>query len=140
MDPCEMIELIATPTRPSCSSAKTVFAGGWDFTYVRIGHSRSYKLNCGSTAIRSMLASKYAEMARRVSRKFDRRYRDIGAGGDVKLEEFAVVHLVDVIAAQDQDVLRVFSFDRVNVLVDRIGSSLVPLFGRPKLRRDRVNE
>ena len=32
IDPWEMIELIATPTRPSCSRAKTFLAGGYQRT------------------------------------------------------------------------------------------------------------
>jgi hypothetical protein len=50
----------------------------------------------------------------------------IGTFADMLLEHEFVVHLVDVIARQDHDELRVIALDDVDVLVDRVGRSLVP--------------
>ena len=46
--------------------------------------------------------------------------------GDVVGEHVPVVHLVDVVAGQDQDVLRVVALEDVHVLVDGIRGALIP--------------
>ena len=51
-----------------------------------------------------------------------------------------VVHLVDVVAGQDHDVLGPLLFERVDVLVHRVGGALVPLVVDPLLRRHDVDE
>ena len=55
------------------------------------------------------------------------------------VQHAAVVHLVDVVAAQDDHVRRLFAADRVDVLIDRIGGAHVPvgagaLHGRQQLK------
>ncbi len=45
------------------------------------------------------------------------------------LEHEAVVHLVDVIAGEDEDVLGLLGADGVDVLVDGVGGALVPGLG-----------
>ncbi len=45
------------------------------------------------------------------------------------LEHAGVVHLVDVVAGEDDDVLRLFGADGVDVLVDGVGGALVPGLG-----------
>jgi len=46
----------------------------------------------------------------------------------VLLEHEAVVHLVDVVAGEDEDVLGLFGTDGVDVLVDGVGGAGVPVF------------
>ena len=58
----------------------------------------------------------------------------------MKRHQLAVVHLVDVIAGKDHDILRPLFFQRVDVLVDGIGRALVPLLVDPLLRRHDVDE
>ena len=45
------------------------------------------------------------------------------------LQHEGVVHLVDVVAGEDDDVLGLFGADGVDVLVDGVGGALVPGFG-----------
>src|SRR5262245_38064535 len=59
----------------------------------------------------------------------------VGSGGDMKIQQLTVIHLVNVIAAKDQNVIRVFALDRIDVLINGIGGTLIPLFGRAELRR-----
>ncbi len=54
---------------------------------------------------------------------------DLGAGVLVLLQHAGVVHLVDVVARKDDDVLGLFGADGVDVLVDGVGGALVPGFG-----------
>ena len=51
---------------------------------------------------------------------------DVGAGVLVLLQHEAVVHLVDVVAGEDEDVLGLLGADGVDVLVDGVGGALVP--------------
>ena len=81
-----------------------------------------------------------AESAALLDRHLDRRERDIGAVVDVRLQHPAVIHLVDVIAGQDDHVARVFAHDGVQVLVDGVGGALVPLLADALLRRHDLDE
>ncbi len=54
---------------------------------------------------------------------------DVGAGVDVLLQHEGVVHLVDVVAGEDEDVLGLLGADGVDVLVDGVGGALVPGLG-----------
>jgi hypothetical protein len=45
----------------------------------------------------------------------------------VLLEHDLVVHFVDVIACQDDDVLDTMGIDDLDVLIDRVGSAFIPL-------------
>ena len=53
---------------------------------------------------------------------------------DVLREHQLVVHLVDMVAGQDDDELRAVALDDVDVLKDRVGRALVPLRLRDALR------
>src|SRR5712691_1585824 len=61
---------------------------------------------------------------------------DLGAGVAVLLEHAAVVHLVDVIAGEDEDEFRALAADGVDVLVDVVGGALIPLLRDAHLRRE----
>ena len=52
----------------------------------------------------------------------------------------AVVHLVDVVAGEDEHVLRPAAADDVEVLEYRVGRALVPVLGDLLLRRQEVDE
>ena len=43
------------------------------------------------------------------------------------VEHLAVVHLVDVVAGEDQDVLGRFGLDALEILEDGVGGALVPV-------------
>ena len=66
--------------------------------------------------------------------------RQVGAGLQVPLDELHVVHLVDVVAGQDDDVGGPLFLDGVDVLVDGVGGALVPMLVDPLLRRHDVDE
>ena len=59
---------------------------------------------------------------------------------DVELEHPGVVHLVDVVARQDDDVARPLTLEGVEVLVDRVGRPQVPVVADPLLRRQDLDE
>ncbi len=50
-----------------------------------------------------------------------RRDGDVRTRRDVLLEHFLVIHFVDVIAGEDEDVIRLLAADGINVLVDGVG-------------------
>ena len=54
---------------------------------------------------------------------------DVGAGVAVLLHHEGVVHLVDVVAGEDEDVLGFLGADGVDVLEDGVGCALVPGLG-----------
>lgn len=58
----------------------------------------------------------------------------------VKFDQRVVVHLVDVVASQNDHVLGPFLFQRVDVLVNGIGGTLVPVFVNALLWRHHVDE
>src|ERR1043166_8437317 len=64
---------------------------------------------------------------------------EVGFLLDVGAKHVAVIHLVDMITGQDQDVLRCGLLDCVDVLVDGIGCPLVPLLVEPLLGRQDIN-
>src|SRR5699024_10649703 len=45
----------------------------------------------------------------------------------VELKEVIVVLLTDLVAGEDDDILRIISFNKVNVLIDRVGRTLIPV-------------
>ena len=51
-----------------------------------------------------------------------------------------VVHLVDVVAGEDQHVLRLFAADGVDVLVDGVGRAHVPVLAHALHRRQNLDE
>ena len=65
----------------------------------------------------------------------DGRDSHVRAGGDVLLEHLLVIHLVDVVAREDEDVIRLLAADRIDVLVDGVGGALIPVLRDAHLRR-----
>ena len=68
----------------------------------------------------------------------------VGAVLLVEAQHLGVVHLVDVVAGEDQHVVRVVPLDEVDVLVDGVGGAactsrapLAGLIGRQHMRRRR---
>ncbi len=57
----------------------------------------------------------------------------------MKVEHLADVHLVDVVAAEDADVMRHGVADQVQVLEDGVRAALVPVLASALLRRDHVD-
>ena len=53
--------------------------------------------------------------------------RHVGAGVDMLCQHDSVVHLVDVVAGQDDDVAHPVAFDDVDVLGDGIGGAEIPV-------------
>ena len=68
-----------------------------------------------------------AEARRLHARHLEAADRDVGARVDMLLKHDLVVHLVDVVAGEDDDVARRVVLDDVDVLVDRVGRAGVPL-------------
>src|SRR5207248_10318239 len=64
----------------------------------------------------------------------------IGADVDVVLDHRLVIHLVDVITCEDDDVFGPLLFEDVDVLIDSVGGALIPGFIDPLLRRDDVDK
>src|ERR1039458_1634725 len=60
---------------------------------------------------------------------------DIGGGVLVLLQHAPVIHFVDVVAREDDHVLRLFGTDGVDVLIDRVRRSHVPVLADPFHRR-----
>src|ERR1700730_1007635 len=60
---------------------------------------------------------------------------NIRAGIDMLLEHAAVVHFVNVIAGENENVLRTLAADGINILIHRVGGALVPLLRHSHLRR-----
>src|SRR5262249_35834205 len=56
-------------------------------------------------------------------------------GIEMLLKHLGVIHFVDVISAENEDVLRAFAANRVDVLVDGVGCAAIPLFADAHLRR-----
>ncbi len=44
----------------------------------------------------------------------------------VVLEHLVVIHLIDVVAGQDQDIIRVIFINKIDVLIDGVCSAFVP--------------
>ena len=56
------------------------------------------------------------------------------------LKHFLVIHLVDVVAGQNDDVAGVLAANRINILVNSVGGSEVPIGRDPHLRREDFDE
>ncbi|MND93382.1 hypothetical protein D3C80_855680 [compost metagenome] len=69
----------------------------------------------------------HAELAGIGNRHVDAGHRHVGALAGMGGQHAPIVHLVDVVAGDDQHVLGVAAVDEVQVLVNRIGGALVPL-------------
>ncbi len=76
-----------------------------------------------------------AEPGRFHARHLEAPDRHVGAAVDVQLQHQLVVHAVDVVAGEDDDVARAIAGDDVDVLEDGVGGALVPLVLRDALAR-----
>ena len=79
----------------------------------------------------------HAELVGLLDRRAQRGDRHALAAGDVLLDHLARVHAVDVVGAEDDDVLRALVGDQVVVLEDRVGRADEPARAEPHLRRHR---
>ena len=65
---------------------------------------------------------------------------DVGAGILMLLEHEFVIHFVDVVAGENQNVLGLLGADGINVLVNGVGGALVPLVADPLHGRQHFDE
>ena len=77
----------------------------------------------------------HAKLHRLLSRHLDAVHRERGATARVLVEHYRVVHLVDMVAAEDQHDLGPRLAQQVQVLVDGIGGAGVPVLAVLLLRR-----
>ena len=73
-------------------------------------------------------------------RHFDRGDRRVGALLEMEPQHLRVVHLVDVVAREHDDVARRLARDRVEVLIDGVGRAEIPVLADPLLRRQDLDE
>ncbi len=73
-------------------------------------------------------------------RNIDRADHGIGAFGDQPMEHLHIVHLVDMVAGEDEHIVRLFGVEQKQVLIDRVGGALVPFFADPLLGWNRGDE
>ena len=64
----------------------------------------------------------------------------VGAGVTMLARHQVVIHLVDVVARQDEHVLRLLGADGINVLVHRVGGTHVPVLAHPLHGRQNLDE
>src|SRR5262245_57671279 len=76
-----------------------------------------------------------SEMATLTKRNRNGANGKIGAMFDMGRDHVAIIHLVDMVSRQDQHIFGVGLLDAVDVLVDGIGGSFVPMFVDALLRR-----
>ena len=69
-----------------------------------------------------------------------RGHRDVGGCVHMLLEHALVIHFVDMIAGQNDDVLRLFRADGIDVLIDRVGRPHVPILADPLHGRQDLDE
>ena len=65
---------------------------------------------------------------------------DVGAGVAVLLQHQLVIHLVDVVAGEDEHVLGLLGADGVDVLVDGVGGALIPVVAHALHGRQDLDE
>ncbi len=81
-----------------------------------------------------------AESVRLRHRHLDGGQRHDGVSFFVEPQHARIVHLVDVVARQHDDVPRLLAQDRVEVLIHRVGSPLVPVLADALLWREDFDE
>ena len=84
--------------------------------------------------VRCRIDGHHAILRRGRERNLDAANRDVGLATDVLGEELRIVHLVDVIAGENQNVPRRVAAQDVEVLVDRVRGPFVPVDGDALLR------
>ena len=70
----------------------------------------------------------------------DRADRELGSGPHVLAQHATVVHLVDVVAREDERVTRAIVLERIEVAIDRVGRAEVPLRVDAVVRRAHRDE
>ena len=70
----------------------------------------------------------------------DRGHGQVRAPGEVEIQHLPVIQLIDVIAGEDQDLLRALGLQQVEVLVDGVGGAPVPAAHHDLLGRHGVDE
>src|SRR2546430_15289760 len=68
----------------------------------------------------------------------DNAYGIIGAVVYMLLEHLGVIHLIDVIAGENENEFGALAADGINVLIYGVGGTLIPLLGDAHLRRKDV--
>ncbi len=68
------------------------------------------------------------------------RHGQIGLIVFVEIDQRVVVHLIDVIAGQDHDILGPLLFQGIDILIDGVGRALIPMLVDALLRRDDIDE
>ncbi len=81
-----------------------------------------------------------AESLAVLDRHFNCGQRDFRAGVLMEADHLLIIHLVDVVAPEHDDVLRVLAEHRIQVLVNRVGGPLIPVLADPLLRRQQLDE
>ena len=82
----------------------------------------------------------HAEAARFFGRNLDHADRRGGAALAVEREHARVVHLVDVVAREHEQVARVLADDRVEILKHRVRRAEIPVFADALLRAENLDE
>jgi hypothetical protein len=83
----------------------------------------------------------HAKSFRRLCRiDFKRRNGHVRGRLDVLLEHLLVIHFVDVIAGQNENVIRLLTADRINVLVNGVRGPKIPVLRDTHLRRQHFDE
>ena len=82
----------------------------------------------------------HAERLGLIGRHLDTADRQFSFRLDMRGQHLGIVHRIDMIAAQNQHIVRFVSVDDIQVLVDRIGGTLVPLRPKALLRRYDLDE
>ena len=75
----------------------------------------------------------YAKAGGLHARHLQAAHCDIGAGGHMLLQHDFIVHFVDMIAGQNDDVVNAMAGNNVDILKDRIGGALIPAIFRDHL-------
>ena len=81
-----------------------------------------------------------AEIAGLLARHLDAGHGQVGLFGDVEGQQAAIVHLVDMVAGEDEDIFGVIAAQHVEVLEHGIGGALVPVLAHLLLGRQQVDE
>ncbi len=79
----------------------------------------------------------HAESIGLFDRNIDRADDGIGPFGEQPVEHLRIVHLVDVVAGEDENIVGLFGVEQEQVLVHRVGGALVPFLADPLLGRNR---
>ena len=71
---------------------------------------------------------------------FDGGDGDVRSRGNVLLQHLLVIHFVNVVAGENEDVVRLLAADRIDILVHGVGSALIPVLRDAHLRRQNFDK